>query len=845
MRLPAAFLPGPVPVTALVLALLAPLLGCVPGDPVRPHGVRRLTILIEADTLRPGRSIVANAVATGVNGEIVDAPITWRSMTPATLAVAANGEVFAVAPGIGTVRATVGGVIAERSLQLVNPPAVAIVAEPESLTLTLPGASVVPQLRAIDAFGDELVGAPLLWRSDAARIASVSAGGDVQPVAVGRTTIRVSLDGIERELPVAVTPLGGPNAPRVDSVVPRTLGIGVPFTVYGQRLGAGAIAVDGFGAQVLTPGSTQITAMLPSLADACVPSGDAAVQVTTVDGVGAGGVRIQLAPRRALAVGEAALLLSAADASCVELPADGRYVLTLLHTGRAVGAGSIAASLEMRSGREAAPTLLFASAPNALRIGTVASNPHLDVLERARQYAPAAVRMGDADLRVTAARVAALQVPPAGGIASVRVPDLDDPRLCVGFRAIGARTVYDGARIAILEDTATALGGIPALAGQMDAAIAALGSEVEGVIWPLIERFGNPLVMDDRLDANGKVVLVLTPTLNHMRGGGVMGAVVTCDFFPRGAAPSSNVGETLYLQVPDLLAHPDPDDAIRVWRGVVRGTIAHELKHVVGFAERIARGQPLEESWLEEATARHAEELYTRALTGLGATADADYAPLRCEALALLGDGGCLDTPTMLRPALAGLYRFLDAPQSHSPLGSVAPGDDSYYGSAWSLLRWAMDHAAIDEESFTRALSTSGQSGLANLEARAGRNWDEMLARWSLATITDGRGSLEASDPLLRFRGWQLGALFEGFCGDLGGCGGGGAVHGPFGRAHPARLTPLAGDVRVSVPEIVAGGFAAFELAPALAGSTRLLRLRGLNDAPPPSSARLALLRVE
>jgi hypothetical protein len=329
-----------------------------------------------------------------------------------------------------------------------------------------------------------------------------------------------------------------------------------------------------------------------------------------------------------------------------------------------------------------------------------------------------------------------------------------------------------------------------------------------------------------------------------MQDGAVMGAVVTCDFFPRAVAPSSNLGEMLYLQVPDLVAQPSADEALRVWQAAVRGTIAHELKHVVGFAERIARGQPLEESWLEEATARHAEELFTRALTGIGAADDAGYATLRCEALATLGDGGCAGTPAMMRPTLVGLYGFLAASQVRSPLGSVDAGDVSYYGSAWSLLRWAMDHAVGDEASFTRALTLGGQSGIANLEARAGRSWDEIVTRWSLATLTDGRAGLESADPLLRFGGWQLGAIFEGFCGDIGGCAGG-AVEAPFGRAHPAQPMPLPGAARVRIASLVPAGFASFDLAPGVAGSTRLLHLRGANGAPLPATARLALLRVE
>lgn len=801
-----------------------------------------MAIIAESDTLRPGRTAVLRAIATGASGEVVEASVVWRSLTPATLSVDGNGEVFARAPGIGVVRASVGSVTSDRTLQLVNPPAVAIHVSIDSVALSLPGSSFLPVVTPVDEFGARIDGAPLRWESDAPRIATVSSVGQIDPVAVGRTAVRVSLDSASLRIPVTVTAAAAVDAPRVDSVLPRTIAPGVPFTVYGARLvSAGTqanIVVDGFAAQALTATSTQVTALLPTTTDACLPSGEASVQVRTAAGYGAVGIRVQFAPRRALAVGEAALLLTTASAGCVELPADGRYLVSVMHAGRALGAGEIGITLDVRSGREAPATVFYAQAPSvsaaAPWAASAPSSPsaHLRLLERNRAFQPTP----------TASRIAALQVPPVGGIVNVRVPDLDDARLCVGYRPIGARTVYDGTRIAILEDTAAGLSG---LAGQMDAAISTIGVEVETLVWPLLERFGNPLVMDDRLDANGKVVLVLTPALNAMQGGTVMGAVVTCDFFPRAAAPASNVGEILYLQVPDLQQHPDPAEALRVWRAAVRGTIAHELKHVVSFAERIARGQPLEESWLEEATAQHAEELFTRALTGVSATADAGYGVLRCENLAVAGDATCADTPAMMRPTLTGLYRFLETPNTRSPLGSRTAGDESYYGSAWSLLRWAMDHSVLDEAAFTRGLTTGGQSGIANLEARSGRSWDEMLARWSLTLLTDGTGAREAADPTLRLRGWRLGELFAGFCNDVGGCGFAGGPAGPFARAHPAQPMPIAANVTVGIAEIAPGGFAAFELAPALAGSTRLLRLRGVGSAPLPQAARLALLRVE
>ncbi|MBA3853500.1 MAG: hypothetical protein C0503_03735 [Gemmatimonas sp.] len=836
MRLSPAIASGRVPLLCGAIAMVALGLACAPEPTPPPFGVREVAILLDSDTMRPGEQRLARAVATGVSGEILDAPVTWRSLTPSTLAVSATGQVLALAPGVGIVRAAVGSVVRDRELQLVNPPAVAFVVEPDSLLLRVPGTSVLPSIIPLDVFGNPIIGASLRWTSEAPRIASVSATGSVTPVAVGRSVLRVSLDGISRDIPVRVDAAGGVNAPSIDSVLPATIVAGAPFTVYGSRLGAAGaasiVAVDGFAAQVVSSSSTQLTALVPQNPPSCAPSGDASVQVATSEGIGARTVRIALAPRRAPAVGEAALLLTAAEAGCVELAATGRYLITVMHGARAVGAGSIAVGVDVRVGREAPATLQFSQAP----VAVAGSDAHFELLEQNRQVAATTLP----------GRRASLQVPSVGGLAAVRVPDLDDPRLCVSYRPVTARTVYEGARVAILEDTTSRLGDRAALTGQMDAAIVAIGQEIDQVIWPLLDRFGNALVMDDRLDANGKVVLLLTPTLNAMRGGAVMGAVVSCDFFPRAAAPASNVGEMLYLQVPDVQAHADPAEALRVWRAAVRGTIAHELKHVVGYAERIARGQPLEESWLEEATARHAEERYTRALTGLTATADADYPSIRCEALALLGDGSCADTPALMRPALTGLYRYLGSSTTRSALGSVGTGDDSYYGSAWSLLRWAMDHATLDEASFTRALTVSGQSGIANLEARAGRSWEEIFARWSLTILTDGRSGLQASDPTLRLKGWKLGALFEGFCSDLGGCGATpGDATAVFARAHPAQPMALSGSASVEIPEIVAGGFAAFELAPGTVGSTRLLRFRGAGGASLPGTTRIALLRLD
>jgi hypothetical protein len=794
-----------------------------------------VAIVLFTDTLRPGVLLQALAVVVNGAGEVVNEPVRWQSLTPSKLSVDAAGGLLALGPGVGVVRASVGRVVAERELQLVNPPAASIVPSAESLSMNLPGAAVQLSATPFDASGVEIVGAPVSWVSDAPRIASVNASGVVTPVAVGKTIVRAMVDGATREVPVRVAATPSATAPIIASIAPSVIGPGTPFTIRGSQLlpgGSGtSVYVDGFPAQLLTVSDSLITAVLSLTSLPCLPTADVAVQVSAGGGVSTMGTRLQLAPQRSPEVGEALLLTGAGDLRCLELPGEGEYLVSILNTGRALGAGALNLRFEARTGLAAPVSIRVQPATAALR----ADDAHLAVMEASRRAVPSG-RVG----RV----MPEIQVAPLGELTPVRVPNLDASNICATFRPIQARTVYAGSRVYIVEDTATRLGSTPLLSGQMDAEIQRLGAEIDNVIWPIVTRFGDPLVMDGRLDANGRIVIALTPELNAMHGGSVFGAVVTCDFFSRSQFAASNFGEMLYLQVPTLAGDLDAALAIKRWRHTARGTVAHELKHVVSFAERIVRNLPLEELWLDEASAQHAEELFTRAVTAVSPTGDTEYASIRCEVLAARGDGGCADTPALMKPTLDPLWDFLSAPASRSPLGSVVEGDFSFYGSGWSLLRWAMDHSGTPEATFTQQLTVSAQSGVANLEARAGRSWEQMLGRWSLALATDGREESSIADPTLRFPSWNLSSVFAGLCADLGPCGTELATGSRYSRAHPLEAVAPSGNFVLSVSELAPAGFQLVRISSSAAGTRRFISLNAANGAATPSTARLAILRV-
>jgi hypothetical protein len=208
------------------------------------------------------------------------------------------------------------------------------------------------------------------------------------------------------------------------------------------------------------------------------------------------------------------------------------------------------------------------------------------------------------------------------------------------------------------------------------------------------------------------------------------------------------------------------------WLRIIRSTVAHETKHIASMAEHFARQAPRqEESWLEEGTAMIAMELYARTVTQLKwKSANGYNSALYCDVRPTI----CVGQPYTMFDHFIYLHDYLTPSDQHTPLGSTSPTDGSFYGSVWWLTRWAVDQYATDEGAFFRALTQEASlTGVANLSARTGRAWGDLLRDWSLATLTSYLQStfvienFTPHDARLTTPTWRLRDVFDGMAKDF------------------------------------------------------------------------------
>ena len=659
-----------------------------------------------------------------------------------------------------------------------------------------------------------------------------------------------------------------PTAPlRLERVIgPDTLRAGSLFALEGDGFATGPLANDvrivvgdvQVPVHVLIATPARLDLRLPEAAALpCVPTGAHTLRLTSAARSAHTTVTLAVAHRLHLAAGHAEPLLSAAASRCTELVADStgaRFAVAVLNTARATtstapltvraaerapAAGAMAsrstalqqpgapAALAAPTAPEHAAASLAALAAGTLDhtlTGATPHDPHADHLAR---EATRLATLGPAGALWAAERsrrgaVAPGVLPPREGQILSRSAMYSS---CQSATPITARVVYVGQRLTVLEDVDGPR------SRSIDDVLRAIGQEFDAVMYPLLtEQVGDPLALNAAMQGDGRVTMLVSRFVNDSAPG-TSAFVTACNLYPRRTVPSSNEAPLFYVRAP--LAGESAD----AWRRTMRSTVLHEAKHLASFAERLARGAPFEEPWLEEATARVAEELYARTFPGGGAwRANTGWAgSLQCEV------HRCDDRPLTLWKHMPVLHDFFAAVESRTPLGGTSSGDVSFYASGWSLVRWAIDHFATNEATFLRDLvrGVSGatgatHTGLDALAARTGQTPEQMLAEWSFANLLDDRLGFTPARATLTFPSWHLPQLMAGLAG----------LQAGRYTATPLPVRDITGDRLLTVPAL--RGFTASYLESSVsAGGTQLLELRGANGAALPSTIRLGVVRVQ
>jgi len=738
--------------------------------------------------------------------------------------------------------------------------AATVTVTPASLQFNAIDATAILTATVQDRYGNVIAGHPVEWHSFDTSIAEVDNQGVVTARGVGQVDIRAQADTATKLVPVVVDP-GASAGLQITEIMPAVLTPGVQATIkgtgFGATVGGNEVTVAGHAAVVLSATATQLTITVPPRElFSCAPLG----QVNVTVKVGAAttfrahplAVARQIAP---LGVGEYVdLRVDDADRGCIELPTDdAAYLISVYNTSTVHNAGvpytlrgtagSMVVAAPARSQATSSTAAFPAASRDFRRTAATPAVPGLPTQRRApiytspearrvhaalldanreliRRHGPPARRRAQDPRIATAAAPLPLTV---GAMLDIRIPDVNK-NVCNDYKPIRARVVYAGQRAVVLEDS------VAPFARMMDRYYEDLGREFEQNMLPVLEEyFGDPFALDSVLGNTGKILMVFSPAVNEF--GNVAGFVTSADFFARSSCPASDLAQIFYAVAPTwgTGTYGSPSD----WLWAIRSTVIHEVKHIVSFAERLARNAAaLEDNWLEESTARLAEELWGRRIFGNQYLGEAGYREtVFCELRPSWPE--CAELPYVTVDHFHGVYEYLKAMPELSPLGRQKTNDWTYYGSGWLLVRWALDHLAGSEAAFVKALvQENSLTGVANLEARAGKSFKEMLGPWSLSLYWD-----QYTAPLLSIRSWNLADIYNGLQHD---------IPSVFDVQYPIVGSNIGyGSIDLAESTGVRGGSAKLYRLSGNRSGTQVLELLGYPSGPVAGTLGIAVLRIQ
>jgi len=684
-------------------------------------------------------------------------------------------------------------------------------------------------------------------------------------------------------------------APQVTSISPATLVPGTAATLTGMNFnatpGSNAVTIGGVAAAVTGGNTTSLTVTVP-----CTASGTVPVQVAQGGMKGSAyGHPLQVA-QRTVGVGQMYVATSSSESFCNELPSvngAARYIVSVFSDNTSPSSNSPlqfsadngdGLALQASRAPQAAPGLVeahHASLDQSMDAARQqrADERHYDLLEKNRaayQLGRAQFPRGRAPRGMRLNRDVVYGDPPA--TRQFRVSNISPPAgqtICSSFYVVNATRVYYNGKLAIYEDDATPAGLRFSDNPSMATYYQKIGDQFNADMEPILHNtFGDVLRRDAETDNNGIEIALFTPRINNSFSG-VAGFVVSCDQFPNNdttttpRAPggpytglnstggtasfgASNFGEFFYAYQPTVngtgYASFTPDS----WYRTIRSTFIHESKHIISMAARVANDAPAyEESWLEEGTARHAEEMWMRDAVdnqawksnipfGSAANPINVYCDLRTTA------AECLANPR--RPSVNMLRHFNPMytemfgqnARLLSPFGATASDTQSFwYAISWSLVRYAIDRYGASDAAFLGGLTQSTTSGVANLTGRAGASLDQILGGWTLALAADDHPLLAGpASPDIQFPTWNMRSIYAGLNTDPNASG--------FTLAYPLVPTQLSfGSFTASALTTMRGGGAVWYEISGTQSRAQLLRLTTNTGGQPSASLRIAVTRIQ
>lgn len=743
-------------------------------------------------------------------------------------------------------------------------------------------------------------------------VPSVSPAGALRftpnPEATGTATVTVRLvddggtddGGTDTSVPQTFTIEIVEPGPSIASISPSPLVPGAPATLTGREFSLTAanntVTIGGTAATVTAATATSLTVTVP-----CVSSGAAVAVAAKVGAIATNTLQHPLqAVERDLDVGESLVLDDTAQIGCNELAATGgnaRYLVAAFSASTSPSSnspftlsGAVAAdpvtpdtanapavpTPPAGTGSPVSPDLDSGAHDNAHEDdhglepldGPDHDDRHTELLENNRvQYEVLREEFGTDGIQRRGAQpdTAASDLPMSRPFRISNINATGGATVCNSYYTANATRVYAEGKLVIYEDDATPDGlkaaNNPAMAEYYDQ----IGDQFNSDMEPIIrDNFGDVLRRDAVTDNNGVMIALSTPRINNSFSG-TAGFVVTCDQFPNddtstppvggpyagtGVNGASNFGEFFYLYQPTNTDAGFAAGTASTWYRTIRSTFIHESKHVASQAARVANDAPsIEDAWLEEGTARLAEELWARqavdnlpwkANTGYGSATD----PINVYCDLRPGFSECDSNPrrpaSIMQRHFTSLYTHLFGTNARllSPFGATASDNASYYYAvSWSLVRYAIDRYGTSDAAFLTALTQSTSTGVANLSERTGVSTDQLLGRWATSLALDDHPLLTSSTDDTAFATWNFRSIYAGLNQDL---------PSTYTMAYPLAPTQFGFGTFTanSITTLRGGGVLWYELS----GShtkAQLLRMQGNSGAAVPTTLRLAITRVQ